>query len=77
MANVPAPAGDPDAPFKALIFDSQYDNYRGVIVFLRVFDGRIRKGTELRLMSTGARYSVLELGHLRPIGLDPSRPSRT
>ena len=71
VANVPAPAGDPDAPFKALIFDSQYDNYRGVIVFLRVFDGRIRKGTELRLMSTGARYSVLELGHLRPIGLDP------
>ncbi len=71
VAKVPAPAGDPDAPFKALIFDSQYDNYRGVIVFLRVFDGRIRKGTELRLMSTGARYSVLELGHLRPIGLDP------
>ena len=71
VANVPAPSGDPDAPLKALIFDSQYDNYRGVIVFMRVFDGRIRKGTEVRLMSTGARYSVLELGHLRPIGLDP------
>ncbi len=71
VANVPAPSGDPDAPLKALIFDSQYDNYRGVIVFMRVFDGRIRKGTEVLLMSTGARYSVLELGHLRPIGLDP------
>ncbi len=71
VANVPAPSGDPDAPLKALIFDSQYDNYRGVIVFMRVFDGRIRRGTEVRLMSTGARYSVLELGHLRPIGLDP------
>ena len=71
VANVPAPAGDADAPLKALIFDSQYDNYRGVIVFMRLFDGRMRKGTEVRLMSTGARYSVLELGHLRPIGLDP------
>ena len=71
VANVPAPSGDPDAPLKALIFDSQYDNYRGVIVFMRLFDGRMRKGTEVRLMSTGARYSVLELGHLRPIGLDP------
>ena len=71
VANVPAPSGDPDAPLKALIFDSQYDNYRGVIVFMRLIDGRIRKGTEVLLMSTGARYSVLEVGHLRPIGLDP------
>ena len=71
VANVPAPSGDPDAPLKALIFDSQYDNYRGVIVFMRLMDGRIRKGTEVLLMSTGAKYSVLEVGHLRPIGLDP------
>ncbi|MBQ9250053.1 MAG: translation elongation factor 4 [Oscillospiraceae bacterium] len=71
VANVPAPAGDPDAPLKALIFDSQYDNYRGVIVFMRMIDGRIRKDTEVLLMSTGARYKVLEVGHLRPIGLDP------
>ena len=69
--NIPQPSGDPDAPLKALIFDSQYDNYRGVIVFMRLIDGRIRKGTEVLLMSTGARYSVVELGHLRPIGLDP------
>ena len=71
VQNVPAPSGDPDAPLKALIFDSQYDNYRGVIVFMRLMDGRIRKGTEVLLMSAGAKYSVLEVGHLRPIGLDP------
>ena len=71
VAHVPAPAGDPDAPLKALIFDSQYDNYRGVIVFLRMIDGSLRKDTEILLMSTGARYKVLEVGHLRPIGLDP------
>ena len=71
VRGVPAPDGDPDAPLKALIFDSQYDNYRGVIVFMRVMDGRIRKDTEVLLMSTGARYKVLEVGHLRPIGLEP------
>ena len=68
---IPAPAGDPEAPLKALIFDSQYDNYRGVIVFLRVFDGRIAKDTEVLLMSTGARYKVLETGYLRPTALEP------
>ncbi len=71
VKGVPAPDGDPDAPLKALIFDSQYDNYRGVIVFMRIVDGRIRKDTEVLLMSTGARYKVLEVGHLRPIGLEP------
>ncbi|MBQ1576738.1 MAG: translation elongation factor 4 [Oscillospiraceae bacterium] len=71
VQNVPAPKGDPDAPLKALIFDSQYDNYRGVIVLVRVFDGVIRKDAEVLLMSTGARYKIVEVGHLRPIGLDP------
>ena len=71
VAKIPAPAGDPEAPFKALIFDSQYDNYRGVIVFMRVIDGRLRREDEVLLMSTGAKYKVVELGHLRPIGLDP------
>ncbi len=71
VAHVPAPSGDPDAPLKALIFDSQYDNYRGVIVFLRLMDGVIRRDQEILLMSTGARYKVVEVGHLRPIGLEP------
>ena len=71
VAGVPAPSGDPKAPLKALIFDSQYDNYRGVIVFMRLIDGSIRREQEILLMSTGARYKVVEVGHLRPIGLDP------
>ena len=69
--NIPAPPGDPEAPLKALIFDSQYDNYRGVIVFLRMMDGRMTKDTEVLLMSTGARYKVLEVGYLRPMALEP------
>ena len=71
VANVPAPKGDPNAPLKALIFDSQYDNYRGVIVFLRVMEGCLRKDAEVLLMSTGASYKVVEVGHMRPIGLEP------
>ncbi len=71
VANIPAPSGDPKAPLKALIFDSQYDNYRGVIVFMRLFDGTIRQDSEIKLMGTGARYKVVEVGHLRPIGLEP------
>ena len=71
VKNVPAPTGDADAPLKALIFDSQYDNYRGVIVFMRIIDGRIRRDSEILLMGTGAKYKVVEVGHLRPIGLEP------
>ena len=71
VANVPAPGGDPEAPLKALIFDSQYDNYRGVIVFMRLMDGTIRRDQEILLMGTGAKYKVVEVGHLRPIGLEP------
>ena len=71
VSNIPAPSGDPNAPLKALIFDSQYDNYRGVIVFMRLFDGVIRRDSEILLMGTGAKYKVVEVGHLRPIGLEP------
>ena len=71
VANVPAPTGDPEAPLKALIFDSQYDNYRGVIVFMRIMDGTIRRDSEIMLMGTGAKYKVVEVGHLRPMGLEP------
>ena len=69
--HVPAPQGDPNAPLQALVFDSQYDSYRGVIVLMRIISGTLRRGMEVTLMSTGASYKVLEVGHLRPIGLDP------
>ena len=71
VTNVPAPSGDPDAPLKALIFDSQYDAYRGVIVLVRVIDGKIEVGTEVKMMASGASYKVVECGHMLPIGLDP------
>ena len=71
VQHVPAPKGAAASPLKALIFDSQYDAYRGVIVLVRVVDGVIRKDTPIRLMATGAEYKVLEVGHLRPMGLDP------
>ncbi len=69
--HVPAPKGDPDAPLQALVFDSQYDSYRGIIVLMRIVAGTLRRGMEVTMMSTGASYKVLEVGHLRPIGLDP------
>ena len=60
---LPAPQGDPEKPLKCLIFDSFYDNYRGVVVFFRVLDGKVRKGSRIRLMSTGAEYDVVEVGY--------------
>ncbi len=72
--NIPAPTGDPDAPLKALIFDSQYDPYLGVIVLFRVMEGTIRPGMAVKLMASGAQYNVLDCGYLRPIGMD-SAPS--
>ena len=71
--HVPAPKGDPNAPLQALVFDSQYDSYRGVIVLMRIVAGTLRRGMEVTMMSTGASYKVLEVGHLRPIGLDPCK----
>ena len=67
VKNIPAPAGDPEAPLKALVFDSQYDSYRGVIVLCRLMDGVLRRDDEILLMATGAVYKVVEVGHLRPI----------
>ncbi len=72
--SIPAPTGDPDAPLKALIFDSQYDPYLGVIVLFRVMEGTIKPGMAVRLMASGAQYTVLDCGYLRPIGMD-SAPS--
>ncbi len=60
---VPAPTGDPDAPLKALIFDSLYDPYKGVIVFCRIMEGRVKKGTRIKMMATGASEEVVEVGY--------------
>ena len=62
VARIPPPKGDPDAPLKALIFDSVYDSYRGVIVFCRLMDGRVRRGMGIRMMATGAAFDVVEVG---------------
>ena len=62
VRKIPAPSGDVDGPLKALIFDSLYDPYKGVIVFCRIFDGQVRKGTSMRMMATGATADVVEVG---------------
>lgn len=72
VQNIPSPKGDPDAPLKALIFDSQYDPYKGVVVYIRVFDGVLRTGDTVRMMATGAEYEVVEAGYLKPLGLEKS-----
>jgi GTP-binding protein LepA len=71
VKNIPAPKGDASKPLRALIFDSQYDTYRGVIVFMRLMEGEIRRDSVVRMMATGAEYRVVEIGHMRPIGLEP------
>ncbi len=62
VEKIPAPSGDPDASLKALIFDSKYDAYKGVIIFCRLFDGSVRKGTQIKMMATGATVEVVEVG---------------
>ena len=64
VQKIPAPEGDADGPLKALIFDSLYDSYRGVIVFCRVMDGLLRRGTRVRMMAAGAEYDVVEVGYM-------------
>ena len=71
VQNIPAPAGDPAAPLRALIFDSYYDAYKGVIVYFRIIDGAIKKGMPIRMMASGAEYQILECGFLRPLGYEP------
>ncbi|MCR5693760.1 MAG: translation elongation factor 4 [Clostridia bacterium] len=66
VKDVPPPSGDPDGPLKALIFDSYYDAYRGVVVYVRIKDGSVKKGDAIRLMATGAEYQITELGYLKP-----------
>ena len=72
VREIPPPGGDAGAPLRALIFDSYYDSYKGVIVYIRVMDGRIRPGMKIRLMATGAQFQVVECGVLGPTSLIPS-----
>lgn len=62
ISKIPAPNGDPDDPLQALIFDSVYDAYKGVIIFCRIFDGTVRKGQQILMMATGAKAEVVEVG---------------
>ena len=70
VQNVPAPTGDSSAPLKALIFDSQYDPYLGVIVYFRVMEGTLKKGMGVKMMASGAQYQVLDCGYLKPLGME-------
>ena len=71
VRDVPAPTGDREAPLQALIFDSQYDSYRGVIVYTRIKQGTLRPGQDIKMMATGATYKVVEVGTMSPNGLIP------
>ena len=71
VRGVPAPKGDPDAPLKALVFDSQYDPFVGVIVYLRLREGTLKTGMNVRLMASGAEYKVVEVGHMGALRLAP------
>ena len=71
ITDIPAPEGDDDAPLRALIFDSQYDSYRGVIVFMRIVDGTIRAGDRIRMMARGSEFDVVEVGTMNALGYTP------
>ena len=71
VRDVPAPTGDREAPLQALIFDSQYDSYRGVIVYTRIKQGTVKPGMDIKMMATGAVYKVVEVGNMSPTGLIP------
>ncbi|MCL2083279.1 MAG: translation elongation factor 4 [Oscillospiraceae bacterium] len=73
LKDVPPPKGNPNAPLRALIFDSQYDAYRGVIVLVRIMEGTLRPGDTVRMMATGAVHTVIEAGVMRPLGLEPCK----
>ena len=72
VKRIPPPGGSPDAPLRALIFDSQYDSYRGVIVYIRVFDGAIKPGMEIKMMGTGAEFLVVDTGYMHPLSVESS-----
>jgi GTP-binding protein LepA len=66
VERVPAPQGDAEAPLKALVFDSKFDAYKGVVLYIRIMQGRLRKGMKIRMMATGAEFDVTEVGYFKP-----------
>ena len=70
ITDIPAPKGNPDAPLKALIFDSYYDSYLGVVVYMRIFEGSVKAGDKIRMMNTGAEFETVEVGTMEPFGLN-------
>ena len=66
VARVPAPKGSAEAPLKALVFDSKFDAYKGVVLYVRIMEGRLRKGMKIRMMATGAEFDVTEVGYFKP-----------
>jgi GTP-binding protein LepA len=72
ISDIPAPKGDENKPLKALIFDSYYDSYKGVIIYIRIFDGRVAPGMRIRMMSTGREFDVVEVGYMRPKQFEPT-----
>ena len=71
ITDIPAPKGDETAPLKALIFDSVYDSYKGVIVYIRVFEGTVKPGDTVRMMATGAQFTLVEVGRMGATSLMP------
>ena len=70
---VPPPENNDDKPLRALVFDSVYDSYKGVIVYVRIIDGKIKPGDTMRMMATGAEFNVVEVGYMRPNAMDPAK----
>ena len=73
VVKIPSPTGDENAPLKALIFDSYYDSYKGVIVYVRIKEGTVKPGDRIRMMATGAEFDVVEVGVMHPAGLVPNK----
>jgi len=74
VSDIPAPLdSDDDKPLRALVFDSVYDNYKGVIVYVRVVDGKIKAGDTMRMMATGAEFTVVEVGYMRATSMEPAK----
>ncbi len=73
VTDIPAPVGDENAPLKCLIFDSYYDSYRGVVIYVRVGEGKVREGTKIKMMNTGAVFDTVEVGYMSAFGLVPAK----